>query len=410
MYDLRALPSVKHLRAYGAFFLGLISAFQVGAVPFSSSASGDSVTFSASSYAKDAAYVGASLAISAGAVYATQPATLKTLAGAVAPLVVRAAPVAGAIGSAVLSCFGNPLCVVATAGAAAIVANELYYNYSTDPATGAPIVTKTVPDTPGTYYVIGFSIPQVPGTTRLEACQKIYGSGANVSQSGGTWYCYNQFGQGGYGIGQLSAPVQGGTVASTPSELSTAIGSKTDWASDSKITDLLEKIVKNTSQSIPLQVPSITGPTQITEAPTVKTKSDGSTTTTTKTTNFGYYGPTATATQNTIQVDKSPTGVVTSTTSEDAPAYTEEKPKADEYDLPEGDIPKTTKTITFNAENLGFAAGTCPANVNQVIAGKTVKVIDWAQNCNYVTTYAKPMIWALATFAALMIIFVGKTE
>jgi hypothetical protein len=410
MYDLRALPSVKHLRAYGAFFLGSVFAFQVGAVPFSSSASGDSVTFSASSYAKDAAYVGASLAISAGAVYATQPATLKTIAGAVAPLVVRAAPVAGAIGSAVLACFGNPACVVVTAAAAAYVANELSYGYSTDPVTGAPVVTKTTPDTPGTYYVIGFAIPQVPATTRLGACQKIYGSGANVSQSGASWYCYNQYGQGGYGVAQLSAPVTGGTAPSTTAELSTAIGAKTDWASDSKITDLLEKIVKNTSQSIPLQVPTITGPTSIVDTPTVQTKPDGSTTTTSRTTNFGYVGPTATASDIVQITDRSPTGVVTGTTTTTAPTYASEQEAKNSYDIPVDEIPKTTKTITFSAENLGFAAGTCPANVNQVIAGKTVKVIDWAQNCNYVTTYAKPMIWALATFAALMIIFVGKPQ
>jgi hypothetical protein len=313
-----------NIAAYTYLFvmLGLLFAPLVSrAETFPASQSSNSVTFSSNPYAGDAAVAGAALAISAGVVYASQPATLRTIAGVVAPLVVRAAPVAGAIGSAVLACFGNPACVVATAAAAAYVANELSYGYSTDPVTGVPVVTKTTPDTPGTYYVIGFSIPQVPGTTRLEACQKIYGSGANVSQSGGTWYCYNQFGQGGYGIGELSAPVTGGTAPSTPAALATAIGAKTDWSSDSKITELLEKIVKNTSQTIPLQVPSVTGPTSIVDTPTVQTNADGSKVTTTKTTNFGYYGPTATATETSVVTNTTPAGVTTTTsTTTSAPA------------------------------------------------------------------------------------------
>jgi hypothetical protein len=430
MYDLRALPSVKHLRAYGAFLLGLVFAFQVNAAPFTATSSGNSVTFAPDSYSRDAAIVGASLAISAGVVYANQPATLRTVAGVVAPLVVRAAPVAGAIGSAVLSCFGNPACVVISAAAAALVANELYYNFSTDPVTGAPVITKTdstiCTAAPCYEYAMTSAGINTRYSTAQAACLSAIGSylysnyalgtmASLTSYSGGTNPgCTYVTSKGSTYSGGMTyyakAPAPSNVVPATTAELSTAIGSKSDWAPNRKITELLEKIVKNTSQSIPLQVPTITGPTSIADTPTVQTKPDGSTTTTSRTTNFGYVGPTATASDIVQITDRSPTGVVTGTTTTTAPTYTGEQEAKNSYDIPLDEIPKTTKTITFSAENLGFASGTCPANVNQVIAGKTVKVIDWVQNCNYVTTYAKPMIWALATFAALMIIFVGKPE
>jgi hypothetical protein len=434
MYDLRALPSVKHVRAYGAFLLGLVFAFQVNAAPFTSTSSGDSVTFAPGTYSRDAAAVGAALAISAGVVYATQPATLRTVAGAVAPLVVRAAPVAGAIGSAVLACFGNPACVVVTAAAAAYVANELSYGYNA--STGAPVVTKSDPNICTVapcygYYAKNFNTGQYDTSTTFSSPAAACAVSASNATGWSIYYNYflssvsdtfctfqltnksnganvttENHGTGKHSVG-AQAPVP---VPSSPAELASAIGAKTDWASDSKITDLLEQIVRNTTQSLPLQIPSITGPTSIVDTPTVQTKSDGSTTTTTRTTNFGYLGPTATASEIVQVTDRSPTGVVTGTITTTAPTYTGEQEAKNSYDIPLDEIPKTTKTITFSAENLGFAAGTCPANVNQVIAGKTVKVIDWVQNCNYVTTYAKPMIWALATFAALMIIFVGKPE
>jgi hypothetical protein len=423
MYDLRALPSVKHLRAYGAVLFGLVFAFQVNAAPFTSTSSGNSVTFTASSYDGGSALTSAALALSAGAVYASQPATIRTAAGVVAPLVVRAAPAAGAIASTVLTCLGNPLCVVATGAVAAVVANELYYSYSV--SGGVPIVTSTPQYPQYCYSAPCYKWPLQSGgftENKLTAAQTVCGylladyNACNYTISGSVMTIYannasnNQ--QTTTRQGQSGGAVLTPTVTpSTKEALAAAIGAKTDWAPNSKITDLLEQIVKNTSQAIPLQAPTITGPTQVVSTPTVQTKADGSKTTSTTKTNFGYYGPTATAT-TVIEEKQTTVGGVTTVTSttDGAPAYVEEKPKTDEYDLPSGDIPKTTKTITFSAENLGFAGGSCPSNVNQLLAGKTVKIIDWTSNCSYVTTYAKPMILALATFAALMIIFVGKPE
>ena len=82
--------------------------------------------------------------------------------------------------------------------------------------------------------------------------------------------------------------------------------------------------------------------------------------------------------------------------------------REDEFDVPDGEIPKTSKTITFQAEDLGFGGGSCPANKTMTIkGGKTITLVDWADNCAKITTYAKPMILAMAMFTAMMIIFVG---
>jgi hypothetical protein len=86
--------------------------------------------------------------------------------------------------------------------------------------------------------------------------------------------------------------------------------------------------------------------------------------------------------------------------------------REDEFDVPTGEIPKTSKTITYAAENLGFAGGSCPANVTRTIHGMAapITIVNWVDNCDKLTTYAKPMILALAMFSAMMIIFVGKPE
>lgn len=79
-----------------------------------------------------------------------------------------------------------------------------------------------------------------------------------------------------------------------------------------------------------------------------------------------------------------------------------------ELDTPTGDIPKQNKTIEYQAADLGFGGGSCPSPLTQTLAsGKTITLFDWPKACDYVVTYVKPIFISLATFAALMIIFVG---
>jgi hypothetical protein len=440
MYELFRLPNPKHIRAALCLFAGLVFGLQVNAGPFSSSQSGNSTTFTAKDYSRDAAIAGASLAISAGVVYATQPSTLRTLSGAVAPLVVRAAPVAGAIGSAVGTCLGNPACLVVTAAAAALVANELSYQLTTSPE-GTAIVKKADPSACTVapcyqYQVIPHpdavgawsSTPTLACLNGVAAYQTLIAGGPFAAGYGGntsstcTVTRTNGYGNFNVGIGARTvAPVTAAYQPSTVTELSNAIGAKTDWPNNSKVTELLEQIVKNTTQAIPLQIPSVSGPTSIVGTPTVTTKADGSKTTTTKTTNLGYYGPRVDTTETVVESATSIGGVTTTTSTTTKPAETDAACATNangagcsstDYDTPNDEIPKATKNVSFNAENLGFGGGSCPSNVVMTPANMAapITVINWADNCQKITTYAKPMILAMALFAAMMIIFVGKPE
>lgn len=84
--------------------------------------------------------------------------------------------------------------------------------------------------------------------------------------------------------------------------------------------------------------------------------------------------------------------------------------REDEFDTPDGEIPKSTVEVGFQAEDLGLGGGSCPADITMAINGKTTTVGNWASTCNSVTTYAKPLILILATFSALMIVMGVRVE
>ena len=454
-YDLRCLSGAQYVRALCFVLLGAVCSFQVNAAAFPSTQSGNRTTFSAGTYDTDAIAAGASLAVSAGAIWASQTNPIKTVAGVAANVVVRAAPAAGAIRSAVAACFGNPLCVVATAAAAAYVANELSFNYTVG-ADGVPLVTKADPTacTVAPCYnwrVYGYNGTQFEQNFPSLAAAKMFWE-ARIQKANAdagnppvnfTWYSSASDGSGYYacenggcyytgGVQRVGrrAPDTSATVPSTPTELVDAIGSKTDWADNSKLPQLIKDAViagqpkLGTYQNpyiVPLSVPtSITGPATVAGSPTTPTKADGSKVTKTTTTNFGYYPPAVEATETTVETATTPAGVTTTTSTTTSPATVAQQTpdlcatnpnsnacRTDEFDTPDGELPKATKAITFAPENLGFAGGSCPANVVQNIHGKQLTLVNWSQNCGYITTYAKPAILAMATFSALMIIFAG---
>lgn len=76
-----------------------------------------------------------------------------------------------------------------------------------------------------------------------------------------------------------------------------------------------------------------------------------------------------------------------------------------ELDTPEAEIPRDTVNITFVPENLGFGAGTCPAD--KQIGPHT---FSYAATCDILSSYVKPLVIALALFGALLIVFVGKAD
>lgn len=79
-----------------------------------------------------------------------------------------------------------------------------------------------------------------------------------------------------------------------------------------------------------------------------------------------------------------------------------------ELDTPDGEIPKSTKNITYEAEQI-FGGGSCPADKFARFGGQQIKVWDWQQACGYIVL-ARPVLIAAASFMAMMIVIGAKVE
>lgn len=223
-----------------------------------------------------------------------------------------------------------------------------------------------------------------------------------------------------YQMGITKVEVSPGAPVPSPStlaELQDFISARTTgWPLNSAIHKAIEEAAKATGQKVPLTNPKVSGPA--TSQGTTKTTVDPAknTTTTTGVTHNHTYNDnrvtTTTTTSSNVTNNTTGTGETTTTTEEPVEEESEcqKNPQSigcAELDTPEGEIPRVEKLITFTPENLGFGGGSCPANVVQNLGGSPVTIVNWTQNCSYITTYAKPIILALASFSALMIIFVG---
>ena len=78
-----------------------------------------------------------------------------------------------------------------------------------------------------------------------------------------------------------------------------------------------------------------------------------------------------------------------------------------ELDIPDGEIPKVTKQITY-AEEGGFGGGSCPSNVYANLHGKQTMVYEWTRTCSVVSTYIRPIILLLGAMGALFILIPGR--
>lgn len=78
-----------------------------------------------------------------------------------------------------------------------------------------------------------------------------------------------------------------------------------------------------------------------------------------------------------------------------------------ELDVPDGEIPRTTKQISY-AEEGGFGGGACPSNVYANLHGKQTMVYEWTRTCSVVSTYIRPIILLLGAMGALFILIPGR--
>lgn len=104
--------------------------------------------------------------------------------------------------------------------------------------------------------------------------------------------------------------------------------------------------------------------------------------------------------------------------AEDKPAEEQDKSLCEKYpdilacskpelDVPDGEIPKLTKQITY-AEEGGFGGGSCPSNVYANLHGKQTMVYEWTRTCSVVSTYIRPIILLLGAMGALFILIPGR--
>lgn len=172
--------------------------------------------------------------------------------------------------------------------------------------------------------------------------------------------------------------------------------------------------------------PSVTGPNAVQGPETVRQNADGTREVSRTTYNFNTEGnkiinTSNVTTTNIYNSSNVQTGTTTTTTtpSDNSPGMTPEPDDACkkhpealgcqkiDFDTPDGEIPRESKDVTFQAENV-LGGGSCPADVyaGMTSTGQTLKVWDWQATCNYFLPI-RFILMALAAFSAVLIIMPG---
>lgn len=426
LYDLRSLQRSKHLRYMCLVVLGVVYSFQVsaqttsldqaaydrfmwsvtggnqttvnyggnGQVVVSPAGSPMPVERAETTSGNDVGYSGSGTKTNPSGNKVPIGVSAKVLGSAAAKIIGAALGIAGA---------------VQTASALYDLCRELGFGCGGKDANGQPLITRETTSQSFCSYTPNYNCGTAANGgefLRVRGCTGIYWNGWQYA-------CGHPF----YTGADAQGPATTTNAPATAQEVEDAIVRKTTgWPLTSTVHKALEEAAKATGQKVPLTSPKVTGPA--TSPGTTKTTVDPAknTTTTTGVTHNHYYSDNrvTTTTTTSSNVTNNTTGVGETTTTTEEPVEEESECQKNptslncaDLDTPEGEIPRVEKLITFNPENLGFGGGSCPANVVQNIAGKPVTIVDWAQNCSYITTYAKPIILVSATFAALMIIFLG---
>lgn len=442
-HDLRTLPTHQHLRAVGGLLLGALCCLQVSAQEFGSSLG----------YVPNGTGGGSYVKFGSGTKMTNMPngnvsAFLDSAAGSKGLEVrgVAALPVGTAGRSVAVAVTGK----VSAASVAAVVGKlgSLAFNpYLGLGLIAAPIIydwfqrsgVTTNPDGTFSGSVVSTLCPPA-AVSDLASCKqqwqglcemKPYVAGTEprclvqtTGQWAGQWY-HSFLASSSSSVVPLSLPevqAQLATVQPDPAILKELFTiDQTGQYSDQLLKDLS---ITNVVASGPATVP---GPSTTTDTPAQNGEPAKSTTQQTDY-NCVYVMADVTCTDKKTTTEKvtttdPATGAQTvKTTTSTATAEAQPKTdtpdpcianperngcRTDTFDTPVGEVPKSSKTMTYQAENLGFAGGSCPANKTMMIGGQSVTVVDWVENCGYITSYAKPMILVMATFAALMIIFGG---
>jgi len=173
----------------------------------------------------------------------------------------------------------------------------------------------------------------------------------------------------------------------------------------------------------PADTPKVQNPVQSQDKTTTKTNPDGSTETTVCRTSGTVVGDNLKLTEQCTITARDPAGNTTSTTTTNtddaAPQAGSEQSMfctlfpdilaCAKFGEAEEEVPRSTREVTFSEENL-FGGGTCPTDQTFTFKGSTIPITNYAQACDLLQTYVRPLAILLAFFTGLMIIARGMPE
>lgn len=202
----------------------------------------------------------------------------------------------------------------------------------------------------------------------------------------------------------------------TEAQLRDNIASKSGWPTSSAISRAIKDALDGGTE-FKVNAPTTSGPATVTLPPTTTTETtpEGVVThVTNNTISVTYNGDTLTFNTTNITTTTNPDGTTKTTTTTSEPKEDDDQCKKNpesvgcaEMDTPEGEIPKSTKVLTYAAESLGFGSGSCPADVTASVGGQSMTVFRYTPHCAIITTYVKPLVLMLSAFIAFFIVMPG---
>ena len=324
--------------------------------------------------------------------------------------------------------------------------NELGFNATKNP-DGTLSVQKTDPEACTTAPCYEYWASQLGGTpvwspTASQACIPLLAS-INSNYPGhyllgidtqtnplyGFQYKLCQINHPSYGLNNFAlnqrsvSPSSSSYIQSTEQEFIDAVAARSVWPNTSKLPQAIAQAQSQTGEAL-LYDPAtmtFTGPATSTGPTSTTTNADGTTTTKNTTYNHNYAGDTVTTTNVTTTTNNNPiTNQTTITTTTETPATDQKKSDCEmtpdaigcqiiKFDTPAGEIPKSNRTVTFAPDAAFSGVGSCPADKSITTSNGQI-VLSYAQTCDALSSFVRPVILLMAGFFAVMLVAGGLKQ
>jgi len=216
------------------------------------------------------------------------------------------------------------------------------------------------------------------------------------------------------------------SVALSEQQVIDRIASESGWPSSSKWPEVIKDAFTSpgvVDTPIPVDKPTLTGPSSITKGSVTSVDPVGNTKTSVTTCDLLYPEPGVLSMPSCKTVDSSQvkdgttTTTTTGTTTSSLEPAKQEDPCASnpdrvgclDIDTPDGEIPRKTVDITYTPEDPGWGSGQCPAPFS-VTTSKGVVSWDLAPYCTVLSNVVRPVVILFALLAAMFIVTGARTE